>query len=740
MKARLRILLLLTVITVLFYWRFLLSHQFSLLIGFEAANQAYAWLNYWVTTVQQGIWPLWDPYTFSGHSFPGEMQTGAFYPFYLVLALFPLQNGTLSPGLYHVFYALSHVVCAFFMYLLARELHLSTFAALLAGICFSLGGYVVRLGGWPHQLGSALWLPLICVFLLRALAAPRIRTAVSSAAAAGLCFALAVLAGSLHIVLMEALVIFSLVVFYAANQAGFDPRRSPLWTRAALVLAICGGLALAGGAVQLLPAAEYSNLSFRFAVGAKLPSGEKIPYANLSDAVFPHALMSLLVAGIPGNLSSGEYVNPYIGVFPLLLAVIGVWKEWSRFWVRYLAVLFLVVFLYSLGPLSFLHGVFYAVAPLLWLAREPDRFLFLADFALALLAAFGIDSLLRPAPLLSWQPLSSVLRWLVIACAAVLGYQAFLGHGEFNMWVSFSILMIFLSYALFRYLIAGHYTPTVRVLIVSLVLFDLYAFDWSARNITEETARHDNEFDRLLSFRRAADYLKAQQAQTGLFRVESRLAQAPNFGDLFGIQTTLGPGATLVQTYERFRSNTDLLNVRYIIRAPSDTDPWTVYKDPVCTIYEQPHPYPRLWLVHHTAVEPDPDKTAALMKNPAVDLHRTALLDSPLPVNLRVPPDGSPEKAVLQNYWADRLEMAVETQSPGLLVLSEIFYPGWKATVNGMPAPVWKVDGMLRGIVVPPGKSSVAVYYLPATFLFGLSLSVVSFLTGAIVIVTGWRR
>src|SRR5579884_4085921 len=102
-RTDLKVALLFLLVTVLFYWKFILVRQYSLLLDYEPANQAYAWFNFWTSTVKQGIWPIWDPYTFSGHAFAGEMQTGAFYPPYLLLALAPFHDGLFSPQLYHIF-------------------------------------------------------------------------------------------------------------------------------------------------------------------------------------------------------------------------------------------------------------------------------------------------------------------------------------------------------------------------------------------------------------------------------------------------------------------------------------------------------------------------------------------------------------------------------------------------------------------------------------------------------------
>ncbi len=237
-------------LTLIFYWKIVLVHQYSMLLGFEGVNQAYAWFNFWVSTIRQGIWPIWDPFTFSGHAFAGEMQTGAFYPPYLVFLAVPFHHGVFSPQLYHVFYVLTHALCAWFAYLLAREFRLSAFAGLLSGVCFSLGGTLVRFSGWPHLLQSGIWLPLVVLLLVRALKATQIESVIAYSALSGLSLAMAVLAGGMHLVIMEAIVVVSAGIFYAATSSQEHDHPRTAWTRAAIAVGVCIAFALAGGAVS----------------------------------------------------------------------------------------------------------------------------------------------------------------------------------------------------------------------------------------------------------------------------------------------------------------------------------------------------------------------------------------------------------------------------------------------------------------------------------------------------------
>ena len=71
----------------------------------------------------------------------------------------------------------------------------------------------------------------------------------------------------------------------------------------------------------------------------------------------------------------------------------------------------------------------------------------------------------------------------------------------------------------------------------------------------------------------------------------------------------------------------------------------------------------------------------------------------------------------MRNSRQDRLDVDVHAAKRGLVVLSEPSYSGWKATVHGARAEILKVDGALRGIVVPPGDSQIVLRYAPTAFL-----------------------
>lgn len=717
--------------TVVFYWQILLTRQFSLLTDAEAVHQAYSWFCFWIANIKQGIVPLWDPYTFGGHSFSGEMQTAVFYPLNLLLALFPFNNkGVFSPQLYHYWFAFAHFLGACFMFALARHMGLSRFSSIVAGICFAFSGLVVQ-AGWPDMVQSAVWLPLVFLFLLRAMGAADARGAILNALLSGLGLGMAILAGRLHVVMMQALVIVSATVFagFYALGKGAAPQRNK-WVVPGVVAAVVLLTAFCAGAVQLFPSMEYSSQAMRFlGVGAvpPLPATQKIPYAYQVSNLWPHAFVALLLPfGFNGNIGSGEITSPYVGVFPLLAAIIALWRCWANVWIRYLAGLAVLPLLYAMGSFSLLNGVVYAVVPKLWMARESTRFIYLVDFSLALLAGFGVETLLRAAPgKEAWGGICRVLKWVVIAAAIALVVPGIYGRPDINSWGSFSLLMILLSCGLFWYLIQGHSGVSARFLIVSLILFDLSAFNWAPRNLIKHEASGPNHLTRLLSCQSAADFLKTLP---GPFRVRILAEPQPNIGDVFGVATLSGMGATLTKDTLSVLGNDNLLNARYVLRPASAGEPGAVYQDPFWKVYENPQACGAAWIVHETVLEPSSERLLSRLNGKEIDLRQQALAGEPMDIHLAPRVEGASENVSFHAYAPNRLELTARAASPGLLVLSEFYYPGWRASVNGKEERIYRVDGVLRGIAIPPGESRVLLQYSPWSVRSGAVLSLVAFL------------
>jgi hypothetical protein len=710
----------------LFYWKTMLTSQFTLIVGSEPTNMTYSWLTLWVNSIRHFQLPLWDPYVFAGRPFAGEMLTSAFFPLHLVLVLIPFnRDGLFSPRLYDEWFVLMHLLGAWFAFALLREFDLARFASFLGACCFALTGFLGRII-WVPYVESGIWLPLIFLFLLRALRAPDRRSGLFAITLSGGCLGLSILAGGLHLALMQGIVVVTASAYWAAREGlPWTVRLSPRshWLQVALLIGVFAAVAACLGAVQLLPSMEYSHLSLRFINGGAFPSSEKIPYDRMNDGMWPQSILGLLFpTAFDGKMGGDEnFTSPYIGVFPLFMALIAIWKRWDRPWVRYLAGLATIAFLYSLAELSPLHGILYATVPFLWLAREAGRFLYLASFALSVLAAFGLDTVFsRPVPSPDWIP----ARRIAIACGAALLFPALYSQFTVSIWTAYSLLLILASCGWFAYLMQHPAGPFVRVLLVIFILVDLDSFHWTEAYKSQLSKSGANTLEQLVSLKEPMRFLKSQP---GLFRARVAGVEEPNFADAYGVASVWGGGGTVLTDYSQIRDREDLLNVRYRVVPSSNATPSPLYNDGRWKIFENPRAYPRAWVVHQAVQAPSQQVAVQRTAAGDLDLRRAAILSSSLPASLGHEPS-APEDVRFQSYQPGRIDLNVTTESPGLLILSEAEYPGWRATVNGRSAPILKVDGALRGIGVGAGANRISLSYVPVITYAGGVTSVLAFL------------
>src|SRR6185312_9412274 len=431
-KTAARYLLYLALAVIVFHWKTLLTGQYTSLVGSEAINQTYAWLHFWLRSVWHAHLPLWDPWTFSGRPFAGETQTGAWYPLHLLFALVPFnRNGVVSPRFYHEYLAINRFLGALFMFAFLRELRRSHFAAFIGACAFAMGGLMEQMP-WPHQLEACIWLPAALLFLVRSLRAVSRRRALLEASLAGLCLGLSILTGGIQFAMISAICVCLAALWYGATNR-------QAWSRVGAVLAAIVILTGAIGAAQLIPSFEYGHHALREIKGGFFPMSEKIPYGRMDAGAWPSTVFTVLFPLAGGN-TGGEGWSLYVGALPFFLALAALWKWRTGIWVRFLAGIGVLGFVYALGEFSPLNGILYAVVPFLWSNRAPTRFLFLTCFAIAALSSFGLDALLEQT--LPRDRVTAILKWIAISAAALLIVPGLFVQSVLGIWTGLDLLLI----------------------------------------------------------------------------------------------------------------------------------------------------------------------------------------------------------------------------------------------------------------------------------------------------------
>jgi hypothetical protein len=146
-------------------------------------------------------------------------------------------------------------------------------------------------------------------------------------------------------------------------------------------------------------------------------------------------------------------------------------------------------------------------------------------------------------------------------------------------------------------------------------------------------------------------------------------------------------------------------------------------------VYENHLALPVVYTVHDARVADSLDETLELLKTREVDVHREAVIESPFePAFLKPLPEESADAVRVVEYENNRVGIEAIMASAGLVVLTDPHYPGWVAKVDGEPAAVHLVNGLVRGVVVPEGEHTVEFVFRPRSFYIGLMITVICFL------------
>jgi hypothetical protein len=145
------------------------------------------------------------------------------------------------------------------------------------------------------------------------------------------------------------------------------------------------------------------------------------------------------------------------------------------------------------------------------------------------------------------------------------------------------------------------------------------------------------------------------------------------------------------------------------------------------TIYENPSVLPRAFVVFEFEQADTYQEAQQLASRQDFDFSKRAVLEEPIPTLSENPIQEQEEaSAAIVRYEAQRVELRVQTARPGMLILTDTYYPGWQAEVNGQPVKIYRVNGLLRGIWLPAGEHQVVFSYWPDTFQLGLVLAGIS--------------
>ena len=727
------------------------------LVDYDAFVYFYPQRVFLTQSLLAGRIPLWDPNLFLGAPFLANPQTAVLYPPSWLFLLGPVQV------IYTVQLVLHTFLAAFFTYLLARRaFDMLPAAAALGGIAYAFGGFAVGQVGHLNQVSAAAWLPAVLLAYNR-FAVTRHVTYLALGAAA---LAMQLLAGHPQETYMTLIV---LGIFGIVTAPWRDPR--------GIIACAVGGIAMCLisaclAAAQLLPTLELAPLSIR---------GAGVNWADAVAGSLPSYLaVRALLPPYWINVPYTEYLG-YLSIAAVTLGLLAILRGAPRAVLFGLIIALLGVFL-ALGENSGIYALLFDSVPGFDTFRVPARWLLLWEFGAAVLAAGGADWIGRGARVF----LRSRWLWPRLALVVVLLDLALIWQmDDGEPFAAKRTLALFLGITLAT-LCVGALPHLGRPALAMGLLLALTGGElWAAANSSParqappaaftdgETvdwlrAHGVTDQERLLSLARP-EYVPAAEAEIraelsgypASLVDEVLVAQkyhdtlTPNVPLQYGLNTADGydggvlpllrwlhlsglvvdsprPDGVLLTRLNAVPADRvlDLLGVRYlVVNAETPVPPGfesVDFGDLQLLVRNQAVP---LSLVVFDAT-PVADENAALSRMSAADFdpNREVVIESAaaaVPATAE-PLAVSPDRAEPQDWHAH-----VSLSQPGYLLQREAYYPGWRARVDGVDAPVVRADSLFRAVAVSAGDHDVEIYFDSGSFKRGALLT----LAGIVVII-----
>jgi hypothetical protein len=750
----------------------------------DVAPFFYPMKHFLVSAVRAGELPLWNPWVAGGEPFFASLQPGLLYPGSLILYGLPM------PAAFDWLVALHYPLAGLGLTLLLRRWGHGWTAALLGGCTFMLGGFFVSLGNFVNNLQTVAWLPWLFLVWDRVLGEGRIRDVLLFAVLCGVAF----LGGEPQMLALGLALVF---VHGLANMEGRKlprGRQTTAFVLAGILAVALVSVQLLPFAEYMSHSVRRLPIELEYASSRSLePAGGLhllLPPA-LRTGAHGFSTRFMATSAVPWILS--VYVGGITLVMALTGAIRGRRMRWGLFWGGVVAVSVLL----ALGSHSPLYRALFEWVPLFRPFRYPEKFLLPGALAVSVFAARGADVWLggarssdgpvnRRNGLAIWLPIllvGAVYAGLTVVlstgeervsalCTSWLG-QALLcedprSAAELYAGISLRITALLACLAAVTWL---HRSGRLRSSLAATLVVALAAVDLGlAHRDVNPSVESDvyvtppwtaEALDPLMSPRGEVRYRGSPHhaAMGSIVTVRGAWeltnmyldyqTMGPNVGQVFGfpmqdglqgvelISVALTNEAALRAWGEDPLRFLRAMNVGFYADATASADSITGLAlaasspDLPIRVYSVPDPAPRLYLVDDYE----------LREGQAGALRRVLEEDFPLgeSVVLEAEPPAVIERGArgqVLGRWEtlNRVSARVTASAPMLAVLSDRWYPGWRATVNDVEVPVLRANGVFRAVPVLPGVSDVEFRFLPASLLIGAAIS----LAGLVTLVASW--
>mgnify|MGYP005813980489 CR=1 FL=1 len=462
-----------------------------------------------------------------------------------------------------------------------------------------------------------------------------------------------------------------------------------------------------------------------------------------------------------------EDAAPYMGIIVIVFAAVGAWKNRKDTFVQFLIFLSLFVWILSFGKnFPILYDFFYYNVPFFNKFRAPSMVLALLNFAVPVLAGYGISSIIEMYKE-NKESGKKTSRNLIIFSLAFLfigliimgifresyfdamsssqslrlpqDFYEFIWNGMLSDWFINSFLIIIAS--LLTYMLISNKVKlnTYLFALLILIVFDLWRVDMRPMEIAEQPLQR-------LAFPDDDVYEFIKQDKS-VYRIADFASTSPNISVNYMVNNVNGYHAAKLRVYQDMLDATskgstnhvtspfmwNLLGVKYII-SNQDMGVPPIYKSQRTNsqVIYNPSYFPSAFFIDTLEVATNKDILMHL-RNQDFDARKKAYLMNPLKEKIDLP--APTDSASILKYANENIIYKVNSSGNCFLAISEVYYPDWKAYLDGKEIPIYQTDYFMRGVVIPKGSHNLELKFYSPEFQQGKTLSLASNILLAVLII-----
>lgn len=726
----------------------------------------YAFREFAASTLKAtGAFPLWNPYQFGGMPFVAALHGDIFYPTFLLRMVLPTDIAMTWGFMIHVFLA------GAFAYLFMRRAGFGFAGALVGGLAYMMSGHIATYVNPGHdgKLFVAALFPLLLWTILAWIRDGRLWALGAIAAVVGLDIL------TPHPQLLEYSLLaagaYAIVLSVGLVRDGKGGSALAIKRLLGALVAVVVGLSI--GAVQYLPVRDYVSWSPR-------SSGIGTYDRATSYAKNPQEILNAYLPEFTGILdhywgpNGIHFQGDYSGVVVLMLAGLGIGgmrrdRRSRELWFWGLTVI--VALLWALGAHTPFYNIPFYLVPGTKYFRAPDSVFFIGTLGIAIFAARGVERALAAEVtrkyITGWVVFAATVAVLAATGALTAFARSVAPAGSLDVvdanngalivgafrsfvFVVLGALVMFQASELRRR--AGRFVPVVAlVLLAALDLFVVNRQYWVFSPPASQLYASDSALDYLRNLRQPGRVLALDVQDGGdvalyhgaglmTHRALNVLGYHGNeiarYNTLVGIAQGSGPSN---ESKRQILTNSNvrrLTATQYVLSnghelagvlpgvtqvagpATEDSSGRTNY------LYRLAGTAPFAWVTPVIVKAPD-DAVLATIMNSRFDVQAAALFDPEAPVTaapaVSMLPQPTGIVARVDSYAPGRMSLTLDRGAPGgsALVVSENYYPGWHATVDGKPAPIGRAQYSMIGVELPAGARKIDLAFTSAAYETG---------------------